>query len=149
MPELLLELLSEEIPARMQAAAAVQLERLMSDALKEAGLETKNVKAYVTPRRLALVIPDLPLATADVREERKGPRVGAGRDKKQTDKIFWKQMSLGVNAPVRLTRRVHRDVCFLFARRPCVSGCWSGPAAWLHITVCGLAPAASPAAADF
>ncbi|MFZ1991223.1 MAG: glycine--tRNA ligase subunit beta, partial [Alphaproteobacteria bacterium] len=77
MPELLLELLSEEIPARMQAGAAVQLERLVVDALKEEGLEAKDAKAFVTPRRLALFIRDLPVKTADVRDERKGPRVGA------------------------------------------------------------------------
>ncbi len=77
MPELLLELLSEEIPARMQAGAAVQLEELMVKELKAAGLEAKDSRAFVTPRRLALHIGELPVSTADVREERKGPRVGA------------------------------------------------------------------------
>jgi glycyl-tRNA synthetase beta chain len=77
MAELLLELLSEEIPARMQARAADDLKRLVSDGLKAAGLEFKDARAFATPRRLALVIDGLPTARADVSEERRGPRVGA------------------------------------------------------------------------
>ena len=77
MSELLLELFSEEIPARMQKRASEDLVRLVSDALKEAGVEGKNARAYATPRRLTLVIEGLPEKTPDVKEERKGPKVGA------------------------------------------------------------------------
>jgi glycyl-tRNA synthetase beta chain len=77
MPELLLELLSEEIPARMQARAAEDLKRLVTEKLKEAGLEFTAAAAYATPRRLALVVDGLPLAQPDVTEEKRGPRVGA------------------------------------------------------------------------
>ena len=77
MAELLLELLSEEIPARMQMRAAEDLKRLICDGLKAAGLEFKEARAFATPRRLALVVDGLPTARADVSEERRGPRVGA------------------------------------------------------------------------
>ena len=77
MPQLLLELFSEEIPARMQAAAADDLKRLMLRALNDRGLGQPDARAYVTPRRLTLVIDDLPAASADVREELKGPRTNA------------------------------------------------------------------------
>jgi glycyl-tRNA synthetase beta chain len=77
MPELLVELFSEEIPARMQARAAEDLKKLVADRLAEAGLDFARADAYVTPRRLALVVEGLPLRTADATEERKGPRVGA------------------------------------------------------------------------
>ena len=77
MAEFLLELLSEEIPARMQARAAEDLKRLLTEKLKAAGLEFTKADAFVTPRRLALVIDGLPVAQPDVKEERKGPRVDA------------------------------------------------------------------------
>jgi glycyl-tRNA synthetase beta chain len=77
MSELLLELFSEEIPARMQARATEDLQRLMSDKLHEAGLHFTLIRTYVTPRRLTLVVEELPAAQPDVREERKGPRVGS------------------------------------------------------------------------
>ncbi len=77
MAELLLELLSEEIPARMQARAADDLKRLVCDGLKAAGLAFTGARAFATPRRLALVVEGLPAARADVSEERRGPRVGA------------------------------------------------------------------------
>ncbi len=77
MTELLLEILSEEIPARMQAKAAEDLKRLVCDGLKKAGLKFDNAEAHVTPRRLILVVDGLPAATPDVSEERKGPKVGA------------------------------------------------------------------------
>ncbi|MFN3856377.1 MAG: glycine--tRNA ligase subunit beta [Caulobacter sp.] len=77
MPQLLLELFSEEIPARMQAQAARDLERMMRDGLAEAGLISEGLKAFAGPRRLALVVEGLPLAQADRDEELKGPRVGA------------------------------------------------------------------------
>jgi len=77
MAEFLLEILSEEIPARMQARAAADLKRLVTDRLKEARLDFDRAEAFVTPRRLALVVDGLPLRQPDITEERKGPRVGA------------------------------------------------------------------------
>ncbi|MGA0598894.1 glycine--tRNA ligase subunit beta [Enterovirga sp. CN4-39] len=77
MPDLLLELLSEEIPARMQARAAEDLKKLVTDALVERGFLYEGAVAFATPRRLALHIAGLPAKGKDVREERKGPRVGA------------------------------------------------------------------------
>jgi glycyl-tRNA synthetase beta chain len=77
MPDLLLELLSEEIPARMQQQAAENLRRLVTDRLVAAGLTYEGAKAFVTPRRLALAVKGVPVRQPDVREQRKGPRVGA------------------------------------------------------------------------
>ncbi len=77
MPDLLLELFSEEIPARMQRQAAEDLRRLVTDALVERNLLYEGAHAFVTPRRLALHVVGLPAAQPDQREERKGPRVGA------------------------------------------------------------------------
>ncbi len=77
MPDLLLELFSEEIPARMQARAADDLRRLVTGRLVDAGLLYEGAKAFVTPRRLALSVHGLPARQADVHEEKKGPRVGA------------------------------------------------------------------------
>ncbi|MEL6790675.1 MAG: glycine--tRNA ligase subunit beta [Pseudomonadota bacterium] len=77
MAEFLLELFSEEIPARMQRRAANDLERLVNQHLLDAGFMPEGVKAFATPRRLTVVATGLPAAQADVREERKGPRVGA------------------------------------------------------------------------
>ena len=77
MPELLLELFSEEIPARMQARAAEDLRKLITDRLVDAGLVYEGAKAFVTPRRLALSVHGVPARQPDVREEKKGPRVGA------------------------------------------------------------------------
>jgi glycyl-tRNA synthetase beta chain len=75
--ELLLELQSEEIPARMQQRAADDLARLATEALKKAGLTFESYQSYVTPRRLALVVKGLPRQTQTVREEKKGPRIGS------------------------------------------------------------------------
>lgn len=77
MAKLLLELFSEEIPARMQARGADEMKRLVCEALTGAGLEFTNADAYVTPRRLALHIDAIPTRQPDIREERKGPKVGA------------------------------------------------------------------------
>ncbi|MCW5737683.1 MAG: glycine--tRNA ligase subunit beta [Enhydrobacter sp.] len=77
MAEFLLELRSEEIPARMQTRAADDLRRLVVDGLKDAGLDFSDARAFATPRRLALVVDGLPVARPDVSEERRGPRVGA------------------------------------------------------------------------
>jgi glycyl-tRNA synthetase beta chain len=77
MTELLLELFSEEIPARMQARAREDLARLLGDALGEAGLEFNEIKTFATPRRLTAVVEGLPSRSPDIREEKKGPRVDA------------------------------------------------------------------------
>ena len=77
MPDLLLELFSEEIPARMQARAAADLQRLVIDALVERGLHYEGAAAFATPRRLALHVAGIPVRQPDTREEKKGPRVGA------------------------------------------------------------------------
>ena len=77
MSELLLELFSEEIPARMQARAAADFARLLGDKLGAAGLEFKEIRSYATPRRLTAVVDGLPARSPDIREERKGPRVDA------------------------------------------------------------------------
>src|SRR5215204_7406644 len=77
MPDLLLEFFSEEIPARMQARATEDLKKLITDKLVAAGLTYDGAKAFATPRRLALAIAGIPVRQPDVKEERKGPRVGA------------------------------------------------------------------------
>jgi glycyl-tRNA synthetase beta chain len=77
MPDLLLELFSEEIPARMQAKAADDLKKMVTDRLVDAGLVYEGARAFVTPRRLALFVQGVPARQPDLKEERKGPRVGA------------------------------------------------------------------------
>ncbi len=77
MPDLLLEIFSEEIPARMQARAAEDLKKLVTDRLVAAGLVYEGAKAFVTPRRLALSVHGIPARQPDIKEEKKGPRVGA------------------------------------------------------------------------
>jgi len=77
MPDLLIELFSEEIPARMQLRAAEDLRKLVTDRLVEAGLAYEGAKAFATPRRLALTVQGVPARQPDVKEERKGPRVGS------------------------------------------------------------------------
>jgi glycyl-tRNA synthetase beta chain len=77
MPDLLLELFSEEIPARMQARAAEDLKKMITDRLVEAGLTYEGAKAFATPRRLALSVHGIPAKSPDIKDERKGPKVGA------------------------------------------------------------------------
>jgi glycyl-tRNA synthetase beta chain len=77
MPQLLLELFSEEIPARMQAQAARDLERMARERLAEAGFLPEGVKAFAGPRRLTLAVDGLAPAQSDRQEERKGPRANA------------------------------------------------------------------------
>jgi glycyl-tRNA synthetase beta chain len=77
MPDLLLELFSEEIPARMQAKAAEDLRKLVTDRLVDAGLVYEGARAFVTPRRLALAVEGVPARQPDLKEEKRGPRVGA------------------------------------------------------------------------
>jgi glycyl-tRNA synthetase beta chain len=75
-PDLLLELFSEEIPARMQAKAADDLRRMVTDRLVAEGLVYEGAKAFATPRRLTLTVHGIPARQSDLKEERKGPRVG-------------------------------------------------------------------------
>jgi glycyl-tRNA synthetase beta chain len=77
MPDLLFELFSEEIPARMQTRAAEDLKKLVTDRLVDAGLVYEGATAFVTPRRLALAVQGIPVRQPDLKEEKKGPRVGA------------------------------------------------------------------------
>src|ERR1700748_3108768 len=76
MPDLLFELFSEEIPARMQAKAADDLRRMVTDKLVAEGLVYEGAKAFATPRRLALTVHGIPARQSDLKEERRGPRVG-------------------------------------------------------------------------
>ena len=75
--DFLLELRSEEIPARMQVKAKEDLARLFNDALAKAGLAAASIETFATPRRLALIATGLPMATEAVSEETKGPKLGA------------------------------------------------------------------------
>lgn len=109
MPELLLELLSEEIPARMQARAADDLKRLVSDGLKAAGLTFTNAQTLVTPRRLTLVVYGLPTKQADISEERRGPRADAPQKAKDG---FMKSLPKGSEIEERETEKG----TFLFAK---------------------------------
>ena len=81
MPDLLLEFFSEEIPARMQARAAEDLQKLVTDRLVDAGLTYEGAKAFATPRRLALTVQGMPVRQPDVQGREQGParrRAGAG-----------------------------------------------------------------------
>ena len=77
MSELLLELFSEEIPARLQAKAAADLQRMVCDGLTARGLQAGEARAFATPRRLALVVQDVPQGSPTLSEEKKGPRTNA------------------------------------------------------------------------
>ncbi|MVT52458.1 glycine--tRNA ligase subunit beta [Bradyrhizobium yuanmingense] len=77
MPDLMLELFSEEIPARMQAKAADDLRRMVTDKLVAEGLVYEGAKAFATPRRLALTVHGIPARQPDPKTERRGPKVGA------------------------------------------------------------------------
>jgi glycyl-tRNA synthetase beta chain len=77
MPDLLFELFSEEIPARMQSRAAEDLKKMVTDRLVDAGLVYDGARAFATPRRLALTVQGIPARQPDLKEEKKGPRVGA------------------------------------------------------------------------
>jgi glycyl-tRNA synthetase beta chain len=77
MPDLLFELFSEEIPARMQAKAADDLRRMVTDKLVAEGLVYEGAKAFATPRRLALTVHGIPARQPDLKSERRGPKIGA------------------------------------------------------------------------
>ncbi|MGK2284869.1 glycine--tRNA ligase subunit beta [Pedomonas sp. V897] len=110
MSELLLELQSDEIPARMQARAIEDLSRLLGDALKAQGLEPESLEAFATPRRLAVAVKGLPDAQPDVEEERRGPRVDAPA---QAIEGFLKSTGLTRS---QLEERTEGKGTFLFAR---------------------------------
>src|SRR3981189_2726899 len=76
MPDLLFELFSEEIPARMQAKAADDLRRMVTGRLVAEGLVYEGARAFATPRRLSLTVHGIPARQSDLKEERRGPRVG-------------------------------------------------------------------------
>ena len=80
MTEWLFEILSEEIPSRMQPAAQAQLKELTEKALQKHGLPYESIRTFVTPRRLTLVVQGLPLKTPDRVEEKKGPKVDASQE---------------------------------------------------------------------
>src|ERR671926_197413 len=101
MPDLLLELFCEEIPARMQRRAAEDLQRLVTGALIERGFLYEGAKAYATPRRLTLNVVGLPAKGKDVREERRGPRVGAPENAVQG---FLKSAGLASLAEARIEK---------------------------------------------
>lgn len=109
MPDFLLELLTEEIPARMQPAAAEQLRQRFAALLAEAGLAAEGIEAHATPRRLALVAQGLPTASAPVTEERRGPRADA-----PAAAIAGFLKSTGL-ARDQLEERETERGCFLFA----------------------------------
>ncbi|MCY3831336.1 MAG: glycine--tRNA ligase subunit beta [Rhodospirillaceae bacterium] len=110
MPDLLLELLSEEIPARMQDRARADLERLVTGGLKEAGLVHGDVWTFSTPRRIGLSVAGLPERQPDVRQERKGPRVGS------PDKAIEGFLrSVGFDSLDQCERREVKDAEFWFA----------------------------------
>src|SRR4030081_1387733 len=77
MPDLLLELFSEEIPARMQAKAAEDLKKMVTDRLVDAGLVYEGARAFATPRRPALLVRGIPTKHRNLKEEKKAPRGGA------------------------------------------------------------------------
>src|SRR3954466_13677844 len=77
MPDLLLELFSEEIPARMQAKAADDLRRMVTEKLVAEGLVYEGAKAFATPRRLTLTVHGIPARQSDLKQERRGPKIGA------------------------------------------------------------------------
>ena len=110
MSELLLELQSDEIPARMQARASEDLARLLGDALKTQGLVPEALEAFATPRRLAVAVKGLPEAQPDLEEERRGPRVDAPA---QAIEGFLKSTGLTRD---QLEERTEGKGTFLFAR---------------------------------
>lgn len=110
MSELLLELQSDEIPARMQARAADDLVRLLGEGLKAQGLAAESLEAFVAPRRLSVAVTGLPKAQPDIEEERRGPRVDAPA---QAIEGFLKSTGLTRD---QLEERAEGKGTFLFAR---------------------------------
>ena len=131
MPDLLLELLTEEIPARMQGLAARELRRLVETQLAEINLTAKTVEAFVTPRRLALAVSGLPKMQPGSVEERRGPRVGAPD---QAVQGFLK--SAGLNSLDQCEKRTTEKGEFWFAtiKRPGVATYQVLPA-FLHVII--------------
>ena len=95
MTELLLELMSEEIPARMQARAAADLGELAGAALREAELPPAEIATFATPRRLTLVVRGVPARQPDLEIEKRGPRVGAPPAASRASSIPWAVSTTG------------------------------------------------------
>ena len=104
MAQLLLELFSEEIPARMQSRACEDLKSLVVEAIGEAHLNYEEASAYISPCRIALVVDGLPDAQPDISEEKRGPRTDAPEkaiegflrsNRLNKDQIFKKQIEKG------------------------------------------------------
>ena len=93
MPDLLIELFSEEIPARMQGKAADDLSKLVTGGLVEAGLTYAGAAAFSTPRRLTLAVEGMVASSPTLREERKGPKVGAPALPAPTTPCVWRRRS--------------------------------------------------------
>src|SRR5690606_17138634 len=110
MSELLLELQSDGMPARMQARAADDLVRLLGEGLKAQGLAAESLEAFVAPRRLSVAVTGLPTAQPDIEEERRGPRVDAPA---QAIEGFLKSTGLTRD---QLEERAEGKGTFLFAR---------------------------------
>jgi glycyl-tRNA synthetase beta subunit len=104
MPDLLLELFSEEIPARMQARAADDLKKMVTDRLVGAGLVYEGARAFVTPRRLALTVYGVPVRQPDLNEERKGPR-SARRSRRSPDSCAQQGSPRSIRPRCKATRR--------------------------------------------
>src|SRR5208282_1212862 len=115
MPDLLFELFSEEIPARMQMRAAEDLKKLVTDRLVDAGLVYEGATAFVTPRRLALFVQGIPARQPDLREEKKGPRVGAPDAAIQG---FLKSAGLGSVAQAKIERDKRGDFYVALIEKP-------------------------------
>lgn len=110
MAELLLEVLSEEIPARMQTRAAADFARVLRRRLEAAALACEGAEGFATPRRLAAVARGVPLRQPDTKEERRGPRVGAPE---RALRGFLR--SAGLDSPERCERRETAKGAFWFA----------------------------------
>jgi glycyl-tRNA synthetase beta chain len=115
MPDLLLELFSEEIPARMQAKAADDLRRMVTDKLVAEGLVYDGAKAFATPRRLALTVHGIPARQPDLKQERKGPRVGGAE---QAIQGFLKATGLASISEAKIQKDKNGDFYIALIEKP-------------------------------
>ena len=132
MPDLLFELFSEEIPARMQARAAEDLKKAVTDKLVDAGLVYEGARAFATPRRLVLTVQGIPARQPDLKEEKKGPRVGApegaiagflkGAGLKSLDEAKIEKDPKKGDFYVALTEKPGRPAIDVIGARPAISG---------------------------
>src|ERR1700741_4234071 len=115
MPDLLLELFSEEIPARMQAKAADDLRRMVTDKLVAEGLVYEGAKAFTTPRRLPLTVHGIPARQPDLKEKRRGPRVGGAEPAIQG---FWKATGLASLSEAKIQSDKKGDFYIALIEKP-------------------------------